>query len=169
MPISLYWKQRIVQLYSDSDCSYGDIERVLRHEGKIVPKKTIWAIIKKYKEHGTIGRLAGSGRQPKLTAEVLALVEAKMRSDDETTAVHLVKHLKENGFDLSKTSAIRARTLLEANRQSENVKSQTRKRETLISNSRKGKRNVSAKINEKRKQLRLTAIIVTFFSVCTVC
>ena len=68
-----------LQLYSDSDCSYGDIERVLRHEGKIVPKKTIWAIIKKYKEHGTIGRLAGSGRQPKLTAEVLALVEAKMR------------------------------------------------------------------------------------------
>ena len=51
----------IVQLYSDSDCSYGDIERVLRHEAKIVPKKTIWAIIKKYKEHGTIGRLAGSG------------------------------------------------------------------------------------------------------------
>ena len=34
--------------------------------------------IKKYKEHGTIGRLAGSGRQPKLTAEVLAFVEAKM-------------------------------------------------------------------------------------------
>ena len=52
--MSLYWKQRIVQLYSDSDCSYGDIERVLRHEGKIVLKKTIWAIIKKYKEHGTI-------------------------------------------------------------------------------------------------------------------
>ena len=110
MPISLYWEQRIVQLYSDSDCSYRDIERVLRHKGKIVPKKTIWAIIKKYKEHGTIGRLAGSGRQPKLTEEVLALVEAKMRSDNETTAVHLVKHLKENGFDLSKISAIRART-----------------------------------------------------------
>ena len=88
--MSLYWKQRIVQLYSDSDCSYGDIECVLRHEGKIVLKKTIWAIIKKYKEHGTIGRLAGSGRQPKLTAEVLALVEAKCE-DDEITAVHLVE------------------------------------------------------------------------------
>ena len=59
-----------------------------------------------------IGRLAGSGRQPKLTAEVLALVEAKMRSNNKATAVHLVKHLKENGFDLSKTSAIHARTLL---------------------------------------------------------
>ena len=76
MSISLYWKQRIVQLYSDLGCSYGDIEHVLRYEGKTVPKKTI---IKKYKEHGTIGRLAGSGRQPMLTAEVLALVEAKMR------------------------------------------------------------------------------------------
>ena len=54
------------------------------------------------------------------------------------------------------------------NRQSENVKSQTRKRETL-GNLRKGKRNVSAKIDEKRKRLRLTAIIVTFFSVRTVC
>ena len=52
--MSLYWKQQIVELYSDSDCSYGDIERVLRHEGKIVPKKAIWAIIKKYKEQGTI-------------------------------------------------------------------------------------------------------------------
>ena len=54
------------------------------------------------------------------------------------------------------------------NRQSENVKSQTRKRETL-GNLRKGKCNVSAKIDEKRKRLRLTAIIVTFFSVRTVC
>ena len=53
------------------------------------------------------------------------------------------------------------------NRQSENVKSQTRKRERL-GNSRKGKRNISAKIYEKRKRLRLTAIIVTFFSVRTV-
>ena len=79
MPISFYWKQRIVQLYSDSNCSYGDIECVLRHEKKIIPKKTIWAIIKKYKEYGMIGRLAGSGRHPKLTAEVLGLVEAKMR------------------------------------------------------------------------------------------
>ena len=86
--------------------------RLLRHEGKIVPKKTVWTVVKKYEEHRTIGRLAGSGRRPKLTAEVLALIEAKMRNDDETTAVQLVKYLKDNGFNLSKTSVIHTRRLL---------------------------------------------------------
>jgi hypothetical protein len=37
-----------------------------------------------------LSRLPGSGRQPKVTEEVLALVESKMQSDDETTAVNLV-------------------------------------------------------------------------------
>jgi transposase len=85
---------------------------MLRDEGKIIPKKTDWSVVRKYKEHGMLSRLPGSGRQPKVTEEVLALVESKMQSDDETTAVNLVAHLKDNGFSLSKTSVVRARRLL---------------------------------------------------------
>ena len=90
MPLNLYWKQRIIQLYLESVRSYGEVVRMLRDEGKIVPKKTVWSVVRKYKEHGMLSRLPGSGRQPKVTEEVLALVESKMQSDDETTAVNLV-------------------------------------------------------------------------------
>ena len=35
---------------------------------------------------GSIGRCPGSGRKTKVTPEVLAIVDSKMREDDETTA-----------------------------------------------------------------------------------
>lgn len=44
--------------------------------------------------------------------KVLALVEFKLQSNKETTVAHLVAHLKENGFSLSKTSVVHTRRLL---------------------------------------------------------
>ena len=38
MPLNLYWKQRIIQLYLESVRSYGEVVRMLRDEGKIVLK-----------------------------------------------------------------------------------------------------------------------------------
>ena len=50
-------------------------------------KQMAWATIKKYKDHGTLCRLPGSGWHLKLTSEVLALIEERMRTGDETTAM----------------------------------------------------------------------------------
>jgi hypothetical protein len=69
-------------------------------------------VVRKYKEHGMLSHLPGSGWQLEVTKEVLALVQSKMQSEDETTAVRLVAHLKDNGFSLSKTSVVRAGRLL---------------------------------------------------------
>ena len=41
--------------------SYGEVVRMLRDEGKIIPKKTDWSVVRKYKEHGMLSHLPGSG------------------------------------------------------------------------------------------------------------
>ena len=82
----MYCKQWIVQLYFERRVLYGNIARVLAAEGYRVPEQTVWATIKKYKDHGTLCRLPGSSWCFKLTPKVLAMIEERMRTDDETTA-----------------------------------------------------------------------------------
>ena len=67
MVLSAYSKQRIVQLYFERRLSYANVAKVLAAEGYIVSKQTVWATITKYKTHGTLSRLPGSGRHFKLT------------------------------------------------------------------------------------------------------
>ena len=112
MVLSRYCKQRIVQLYFERKVSYGRLAKVLAAEGLKVPKKTIWTTISKYKAHGTLSRLPGSGRRFKLTPEALAMIEAQMQADDETTATQLVKMLNAAGYDVSRSTIIRARRRL---------------------------------------------------------
>ena len=97
MVLSTYCKQRIVQLYFERRVSYGNIANILAAEGLKVPKKTVWATIKRYKEHGMIHRLPGSGRCFQLTPEMLAIIKERMQEDDETTASQLVRILNARG------------------------------------------------------------------------
>ena len=110
MVLSCYCKQWIVQLYFEQNVSYGRIAKVLAAEGLKVPKKNIWTT--KYKVHGTLSCLPGSGRCFKLTPEALAMIEAQMQADDETTATQLVKMLNAAGYDVSRSTIIRARRIL---------------------------------------------------------
>ena len=112
MVLSAYLKQRIVQLYFQRRVSYGVLAQVLAAEGFPVSKKAVWATIKKYKEHGTISRLPGSGRPFKLTRAMLDIIEAQMELDDETTATQLVRILEERGYKVSKSTIERARRIL---------------------------------------------------------
>ena len=93
MPISDYWKQRIIQYYFTENLLYGKIAKILEKERLTVLKKTIWAIIKKYEEHGTIHHLPGSGRPSLLSQELHKPVEDHMRSNDETTSNQIVQTL----------------------------------------------------------------------------
>ena len=103
MVLSCCCTQRIVQLYFKRKVSYGRIVKVLK-----VPKKTFWTTISKYKAHGTLSRLPGSGRRFKLMPEALAMIEAQMQADNETTATQLVKMLNAAGYDVSRSTNIRA-------------------------------------------------------------
>ena len=112
MVLTAYCKQRIIQLYFERRVSYGNVSQVLATEGFCVSKKAVWTTIQKYKEHGTISRLPGSGRPFKLTREMLDAIEEQMRLDDETTATQLVRILEERGYKVSKTTIVRARRIL---------------------------------------------------------
>ena len=68
MVLSAYCKQQIVQLYFERRISCERVAQVVA-EGFQVPKQTVWATVRKYKAHGTISRLSGSGRPFKLTCE----------------------------------------------------------------------------------------------------
>ena len=67
MVLSVYCKQRIVKLYFERRLLYANVTKVLAAEGYIVSKQTVWATIRKYKMHGTLSRLPGSGRRFKRT------------------------------------------------------------------------------------------------------
>ena len=104
MVLSAYLKQRIAQLYFQRRVSYGVLAQVLAAEG--------FRVSKKYKKHGTISRLPGSGRLFKLTRAMLDIVEAQMELDDETTVTQLVRILGERGYKVSKSTIERARRIL---------------------------------------------------------
>ena len=98
--------------YFEQRISYGAVTKVLVAEGYRVSKQAVWATIRKYKTHGTLSRLPGSGRRFKLTPEVLAIIEERMRADNEATATQLVKIVNAAGYDISKSAIVRARRIL---------------------------------------------------------
>ena len=55
----------------------------------IANRMGIHKFLQKHRETNNIERRPGSGRPMKMTAPVKALVEQRMRDDDETTAVQL--------------------------------------------------------------------------------
>ena len=69
MVLSAYCKQQIVQLYFERKIFCERVAQVLVAEGFRASKQTVWAALSKYKAHGMISRLPGSGRPFKLTCE----------------------------------------------------------------------------------------------------
>ena len=72
----------------------------------IVPKQAVLATTRKYKLHGTLSLLPGSGRCFKLTPNNLAIIEEQMRMDDEKTATQLVKIVNAVGYDVSNSTIV---------------------------------------------------------------
>ena len=113
MVLSAYCKQQIVQLYFERRLSYANVAKFLAAERYNYRfNSTVWATIKKYKMNGTLSRLPGSGRRFKLMPDILAIIEEQMRVDDETTATQLVKIVNAVGYNISKSTIVRARRIL---------------------------------------------------------
>ena len=111
MVFSEYSKQRIL-FYWFKGLRPASIALKLKEERIYVSRVGVWKFIKRYEQHRTIQRTPGSGRDSKITDEVLRIVNKKMEEDDETTAVQLQKLLTENGYQLSLHTILRSRMKL---------------------------------------------------------
>lgn len=111
MVYSSYTKQRIIYYYQQGYRA-PTICLLLQKEQLSVSRVGIAKFLSKYEETGSIARTPGSGRPTKITAEVKALVEAKMQDDDETTAIQLHALLSSRGYQISKKTILRCRSAL---------------------------------------------------------
>ncbi len=111
MVFSNYKKQRILYYYFKG-YKAPTISRLLREEKLSASRVGIAKFLKKYKETGCIARTAGSGRPSKITEEIKALADAKMREDDKKTAYQLHALLVEHDYQISLRTILRCRTSL---------------------------------------------------------
>ena len=103
--------QRILY-YSAQGFKVATISCLLEEEGLHASRVGVAKFLKKFQQTGSIARRPGSGRPSKITTEIKALVEQKMRSDDKTTAVQLHAILREHGYNISLRTILRCRTSL---------------------------------------------------------
>ena len=109
--LSLYAQQRIVVLKS-TGLGFSEIARCLQQEDIETSKQAVWRFWQSFLELGRIGRRPGSGRPSKVNGRVMALVEAYMQMNDETTATQLHQYLLRHGIDISLPTVVRSRRRL---------------------------------------------------------
>ncbi len=111
MVYSKYTKHRIL-CYRRLGYRAYRISKKLRQEGIETSRRGVSKMLARFEETGTICRREGSGRPTKITPAIKAIVDAKMRLDDETTAIQLYALLRLKGFNISLATILRARTAL---------------------------------------------------------
>ena len=87
MVFNSYEKQQIVYYYQRR-YRPPTIAKLLHQENLKVSRVGVAKFLERFQ---SLSRKPGSGRLPSITAEMKALVEAKMRKDDETTAYQLLR------------------------------------------------------------------------------
>ena len=90
MVFSAYVKQRIIYFHQRG-YRPPTISVLLQEESISASRVGIAKFLMKYELTGSVSRAPGSGRPTKISTEIKAIVEDKMREDDETTASQLHK------------------------------------------------------------------------------
>ena len=86
---------------------------MLKEEEKIDTTRVgIAKFIDKFERTGSITRTPGSGRPTKITEEMKAIVEERMREDTETTALQLHALLNSKDYQISTKMTLRCRAEL---------------------------------------------------------
>ena len=111
MVYTSYLKQRILYHYLRGNRA-PTIARLLKEESLNASRVGIAFFLKKFEETRCITRTPGSGRPSKATAEIKAIVEQRMREDDETTAYQLYQLLIARGYSITLRTVLRCRTSL---------------------------------------------------------
>ena len=109
--LSTYVRLRILTFHSEGNQA-PTICNLLREEGINVSRVGVWKFLRHYEKTGCVSRKEGSGRPTKITLAVMAMVEGKMKENDETTAYQLHKILNENGIQISIWTIFRCRRTL---------------------------------------------------------
>jgi len=104
-------KRRILHHYQQG-LRPPTIYKLLKQEKINTTRAGIAKFINKFERTGLIARTPGSGRPTKITEEMRAFVEERMREDDETTAIQLHALLKSKGYQISTKTILRCRTEL---------------------------------------------------------
>ena len=102
-------KKTILQLSFSGLSSQQMATSLRRKYAVIVSRQAINRFIRYYERSHSLMRKPGSGRPSKLSPTVYQIVEAKMQSDDETTATQLRHVLNLSGFNISLATIKRCR------------------------------------------------------------
>ena len=111
MVYSWYKKQRIIYFHG-LGYRAPTICQLLQEESLKATRQGIAKVIKKFEETHSLARTPGSGRPSKITDAVKALVERRMREDDETTAHQIHFLLTSQGYRISCSTVLCCRTSL---------------------------------------------------------
>ena len=111
MPYSDYLRRRIL-IHHLKGLTAAAIADALSDEGLRATRQGITKFLRRVEETGSLERQPGSGRPSRLTPQMLALVEAQMRRDDETTVEQLVALLRHNGYKVFSSTVLRSRSSL---------------------------------------------------------
>ena len=111
MVFNSYEKQQIVYYYQRG-YRPPTIANLLCQENLKVSRVGVAKFLKRFVETRSLSRKPGLGRLPSITPEMKALVEAKMREDDKTTAYQLHALLLSHGYNISRRTILRCRSQL---------------------------------------------------------
>ena len=84
----------------------------LRDEGLSAARQGLGKLFRHVDTSRTISKRPGSGRQTKLSPEILQIGEDQMQRDDETTAALLEALLTSRGYQISLSTVLRCRRKL---------------------------------------------------------
>ena len=96
MPYSDYLKCRTLQLHAEG-LSPTAIVDALALEGLLASRHGLEKFLSRVEQTGSLERRPGSNRPSKVTPQAMAIVEAQMQGDDETTATQLRALLSSKG------------------------------------------------------------------------
>ena len=111
MPYTDYLKRRALQLHAEG-LSPTAIVDALAREGLVASRSGLAKFLRRVEQTGSLERRPGSGRPSKVTPQAMAIVEAQMQDDDETTATQLRALLSSKGYSLSLSTLLRSRSSL---------------------------------------------------------
>ena len=98
--LSLESRRKCLVLYTNG-FSIRDIHARLEEEGIFVSKKTLYRLLKKYREHHTYTDLRRADRKTVLTVEQVRFIDREMELNDEYSARKLHERLLERWPDLN--------------------------------------------------------------------
>ena len=111
MVYSSYKKRRIIHFHQ-LGYKPPTIVKLLREEQLRASRVGVAKFIARFRETNSLSRKEGSGRPSSITPAMQAIVEDKMREDDETTAYQLRALLQSHSYTISRRTVLRCRVQL---------------------------------------------------------